>query len=102
MTDRYLALEAGQLAEMLSRAAHDGAKQALKEIGLADDGAGADVRELRSLLESWRQFKQAAARTLWQALARWTIRILIALLFYGAGYHRLGPVPFWLHLTDPH
>jgi hypothetical protein len=28
--------------------------------------------------------------------------VLIALLFYGAGYHRLGPVPFWLHLTDQH
>lgn len=102
MSDRELSLSADQLAEMLARAAHAGAQQALKEIGLADTGAGADVRELRGLLESWRQFKRAAVRTFWQVIARWTLRVLIAVLCYGAGYHRLWPVPFWLNLTGQH
>lgn len=102
MSDREITLGADELAAMLEKAVHDGAKRALKEIGLDDAEASGDVRELRVLLDTWRQFKRTAARTFWQVVARWIVSLLIAFLVYVAGWHRLGPMPFWSDLTDNH
>jgi hypothetical protein len=41
-------------------------KMALKEIGLHDDEAGDDVRDLRSLITDWRGMK----KTVWNTIAR--------------------------------
>jgi len=72
MTDAELEL-------MIDRAAKKGAREALKDIGLYDDDAR-DVREIRSLLEAWRDTK----RTVGQTIARFFTMALLALLAAGA------------------
>jgi hypothetical protein len=55
-------------------------KSVLKEIGLHDDHAGNDVRDLRSLITDWRELKKAV----WQTVARWGTMIVLGLLTFGA------------------
>ena len=44
-----------ELEAMLDRAAKRGAKLVLRELGLHDESAAIDIREIRSLLDTWRQ-----------------------------------------------
>ena len=55
-------------------------RQALKEVGLADDDAGNDVRDLRSLITDWRSLK----KTIWHTVARWGTLVVLGLLTLGA------------------
>lgn len=57
-------LSPDELEEMLDRAAKRGAKEALRSIGLLDDGAHKDMVELRSLLEAWRDTRKSIWSTL--------------------------------------
>ena len=57
-----------QLEAMIERAAKRGAKEALESIGLHDDSAGNDVRELRGLLDAWRGARKTVWRTITQAI----------------------------------
>jgi hypothetical protein len=54
-------------------------KSVLKEVGLHDDAAGNDVRDLRSLITDWRGIK----KTIWQTVARWGTLIVLGLLTLG-------------------
>jgi hypothetical protein len=65
-----------ELQEMLDKAAEAGAKRALHDLGLHDDLAGADMRELRGLLDAWRNAKKAAWSTL---IKNVTTALLLAL-----------------------
>ncbi|HCS22934.1 MAG TPA: hypothetical protein DIW20_04215 [Rhodospirillaceae bacterium] len=58
--DTPVTLTQGELQSMLDKAAESGARKALHDIGLADDQAGTDVRDLRSLLSAWRVGKRTA------------------------------------------
>lgn len=69
-----------ELEIMLDKAAKRGAREALKDIGLLDEAARDDVREIRSLLEAWRDTK----RTVGQTVARFFTMALLALLAAGA------------------
>ena len=55
-------------------------RQALKEVGLADDNAGDDVRDLRSLISDWRGMK----KVVWQTVARAGTLFVLGLLMLGA------------------
>jgi hypothetical protein len=55
-------------------------RQALKEVGLADDDAGNDVRDLRSLITDWRGMK----KIVWQTVARAGTLFVLGLLMLGA------------------
>ena len=55
-----------QLEAMIDRAAKKGARQALCDLGLSDLDAANDIRELRSLLDSWRDTKKSIWKTLVQ------------------------------------
>ena len=55
-------------------------KSALKEIGLHDDDAGDDVRDLRSLITDWRGMK----KTIMQTIARAGTLFVLGLLMLGA------------------
>ena len=55
-------------------------KSVLKEIGLHDDDAGNDVRDLRSLITDWRGMK----KVVWQTLARAGTMFVLGLLMLGA------------------
>ena len=60
-------------------------KSALKEIGLHDDDAGTDVRDLRSLITDWRGIK----KTIWQTTARAGTIFVLGLLMLG-GWNKIN------------
>jgi hypothetical protein len=60
-------------------------KSALKEVGLHDDDAGADVRDLRSLITDWRGIK----KTIWQTIARAGTIFVLGLLMLG-GWNKIN------------
>ena len=55
-------------------------KSVLKEVGLHDDDAGNDVRDLRSLITDWRGIK----KTIWQTIARAGTLFVLGILMLGA------------------
>ena len=55
-------------------------KSVLKEVGLHDDNAGNDVRDLRSLITDWRGIK----KTVWQTIARVGTVFVLGILMLGA------------------
>jgi hypothetical protein len=55
-------------------------KSVLKEVGLHDDAAGNDVRDLRSLITDWRGIK----KTIWQTIARAGTLFVLGILMLGA------------------
>jgi hypothetical protein len=55
-------------------------KSVLKEVGLHDDDAGNDVRDLRSLITDWRGIK----KVVWQTVARAGTMFVLGLLMLGA------------------
>ena len=48
-----------QLENMLDRSAKKGASEALRELGLQDQDAANDIRDMRGLLEAWRYTKKS-------------------------------------------
>jgi hypothetical protein len=60
-------------------------KSALKEVGLHDDDAGTDVRDLRSLITDWRGIK----KTIWQTIARAGTIFVLGLLMLG-GWNKIN------------
>ena len=61
MSDIKLSTE--ELEDMLDRSAKRGAKLVLRELGLHDQTAAVDLREIRSLLDTWRQTRQSVWNT---------------------------------------
>jgi hypothetical protein len=55
-------------------------KSVLKEVGLHDDDAANDVRDLRSLITDWRGIK----KTIWQTAARAGTLFVLGILMLGA------------------
>ena len=68
-----------QLEIIILAAAQEGAKQALKDIGLSDEEAYDDVKELRGLLDSWRATKATEGHT----IARMVTTALLTALAVG-------------------
>ena len=80
-----MAHDAGDQPICLSRAelrdvARQGARDALAEIGLHDEQAAGDVRDLRSLLKAW----QAAKTTAWHTIVKTVTVTALSLLIIGA------------------
>lgn len=48
-----------ELEAMLDRAAKKGATEALRSLGLQDEDAAGDIRDMRGLLEAWRMTKKS-------------------------------------------
>jgi hypothetical protein len=55
-------------------------RNALKDIGLADDDADTDIRDLRSLITDWRGIK----KIVWQTVAKAGTMFVLGLLMLGA------------------
>ena len=68
---------------MIERAAEAGARTALREVGLSDDDANSDVKELRNLLDSFRSAKRTVGKTIVQALTT----LFLAALMAGAYFN---------------
>ncbi len=65
---------------MLERAAERGAERCLAHLGLENGSAAKDIRELRDLLEAWRD----ARRTAWQTTIKVVTTGILAALLVGA------------------
>ena len=48
-----------ELEAMLDRAAKKGATEALRSLGLQDESAANDIRDMRNLIDAWRMTKKS-------------------------------------------
>ena len=69
-----------EIEALLQQAAQEGAREALTRIGLSDDTAANDVRDLRQLIDGWRDIKSTALKT----VVRWCIVAILGVLSVGA------------------
>ena len=69
-----------ELARLLDEAAEKGARRALESVGLHDDEAGQDIRDLRTLIDGWRSAKRSAL----EALVKWITVGFLGLIATGA------------------
>lgn len=72
MTEAVLMTES-RLRTLLAEAAEAGARAALAKVGLHDEEAADDVKELRGLLGAWRDARQTA----WSTVVRWATVALL-------------------------
>ena len=75
-----LNLRPDDLDELLTRAAERGAERALACLGLENGHAAADIRDLRGLIDAWRD----ARRTAWQTAVKVVTTGVLAALLVGA------------------
>jgi 2-iminoacetate synthase ThiH len=68
------------IEDMICRAARKGAKEALESIGLHDENAGDDMRELRGLLDAWRSTK----KTVWSQIVKAATMAMLGAIAAGA------------------
>lgn len=73
---------------VIQDAAKEGAKEALKEIGLSDAHAYDDVKELRSLLETWKSTKQTIGHTIARVVTTAILTSLAVGIYMGWGEPR--------------
>ena len=64
---------------VLTRAAERGAERALACLGLENGRAAADIRDLRGLIDAWRE----ARRTAWQTAVKVVTTGILAALLVG-------------------
>jgi len=67
------------LMGLIEAASEEGATKALARLGLHDESAGNDIRELRDLLDAWRDTR----RTAWRTFVRWVTGAFILLILAG-------------------
>jgi len=79
MEDGHVRMSVEEFEEYLELAAERGAKRALADVGLVDEEAASDIRDLRSLLGAVR----IARRTAWQTVVRLITTGLILALIAG-------------------
>ena len=75
-----LLLRREDFEDLLDRAAERGAERCLAHLGLENGHAAKDIRELRDLLEAWRD----ARRTAWQTAVKVVTTGVLAALLVGA------------------
>ena len=85
MDNKVIHLTDEGLRKLVEEATAKGARAALKEIGLSDNNAGQDVRELRNLLDAWR----GAKKTMGQTVVRMITTAILVILAVGV-YAKLG------------
>jgi hypothetical protein len=78
--ENMLLLRREDFDELLDRAAERGAERCLAHLGLENGSAAKDIRELRDLLEAWRD----ARRTAWQTTIKVVTTGILAALLVGA------------------
>ena len=72
-----------EMEAMVEKAAAAGARTALREVGLSDEDANSDVRELRNLLDSFRSAKRTVGKTIVQGVTT----LFLAALMAGAYFN---------------
>ena len=80
LRDDTLLMRKEDFEELLNGAAERGAERALARLGLENGHAARDIRELRELLEAWRD----ARRTAWRTTIKVVTTAILAMLLVGA------------------
>ncbi|ALD89927.1 membrane protein [Cupriavidus gilardii CR3] len=80
LVENMVLLRKEDFGELLAHAAERGAERVLSHLGLENGHAARDIRELRDLLEAWRD----ARRTAWQTFVKVLTTGLLAALLVGA------------------
>jgi len=80
LVENMLILRREDFDELLDRADERGAERVLAHLGLENGHAAHDIRELRDLLEAWRD----ARRTAWQTAVKVITTGILAALLVGA------------------
>jgi len=75
--DGFVRMPEHEFEAILARAAEEGAKRALADVGLVGDEAALDIRDLRSILDLLRLVRRTAVQTVVRAV---DTAILLALL----------------------
>lgn len=78
-------LDETRIRTLLNRAAHEGAKKALSDIGLSDGEAGQDIHDLRKLLDDWRSCKRTVFTTLIKAVTMGVLGFIAATVWLKIG-----------------
>ena len=74
-----------ELEEMLERAAKAGAINALKSVGLGDEHAGDDIKDMRSWLNAFRMAKSTALKTSVSLITKLILLSIFAGFMYLVG-----------------
>ena len=80
LVENMLLLRKEDFEELLDRAAERGAERVLAHLGLENGHAARDIRELRDLLDAWRD----ARHTAWQTTVKLITTGIFAALLVGA------------------
>lgn len=80
LVENMLLMRKEDFDEMLNSAAQRGAERCLAHLGLENGGAARDIRDLRELLEAWRD----ARRTAWRTTIKVVTTAILAMLLVGA------------------
>ena len=80
LVENMLLLRKEEFDDLLDRAAERGAERCLAHLGLENGHAARDIRELRDLLDAWRD----ARRTAWQTFIKVVTTGILAALLVGA------------------
>jgi hypothetical protein len=88
--DSNLRIPQAEFEAMMARAAREGARQALNDVGLEGDEAALDIRDLRSLLDCVRFVRRTAVQTTVHLITTGLILAMLAgvalkLKLFGAG-----------------
>jgi hypothetical protein len=76
MTDKEYTLSSSEMDRLISKSAHAGAKKALADLGLHDENAATDIREVRNILDGYRIAKRGFLSAFGKALAVCVLAIL--------------------------
>lgn len=68
-----------ELKILILEAAEKGSDRALARIGLHDENAVHDVKELRSLLEGWRETKSS----IWKTIIKWVTMAVLGFIAFA-------------------
>ena len=68
-----------ELKILILEAAEKGSDRALARLGLHDENAVHDVKELRSLLEGWRETKSS----IWRTIIRWVTMAVLGFIAFA-------------------
>jgi len=76
MNKHDFTLTESEMDALIAKSAHIGAKRALADLGLHDENAATDIREIRSILDGYRVAKKGFLSAFGKALAACVLAIL--------------------------
>ncbi len=80
LAENMMLVRTEDFEELLNHAAERGAERVLSHLGLENGHAARDIRDLRDLIEAWRE----ARHTAWQTFIRVLTTGILAALLVGA------------------